>query len=453
MNQLAQLMLTLFFSAFFSINSAAALIPSNTEGVLRNEVDTIIPNHDFGIGGYVRTANHVTVKGVSIFSYFDTIPDWTAVTNSSGSFSLGFYLYPYFDKNFTLKAKKLTIEDKYVGISTFDIARMSKHLLGVDTFTNVDQFLAADVNNDHEVDAIDMLILRNFILRRRADLPNGIWRFINKDYKFSNPNNPLLDTVPEGVFIPKFTPYGITNFLAIKYGDVNNTYTAYLVQPQIRSDKAFNLHVEDRDLIAGEEYTIQMTADNFNAIAFQGTFNLAHAAIKSVKAGDLENYGEGNFGVFKNAVTTSWNGSAQGNNSVFSITFIAEKTTRLSDILTINSDLTPSVANDFESNEMAIHLNFSNKINQTNSFELYQNVPNPTDFSTNIAFNLPNDSPSKLTFYSLDGKILLSKTIDGKAGLNTLTIQKSDLNNATGIVFYKLETAGFSATKRLVILK
>ena len=100
MNQLAQLMLTLFFSAFFSINSSAALIPSNTEGVLRNEVDTIIPNHDFGIGGYVRTANHVTVKGVSIFSYFDTIPDWTAVTNSSGTFSLGFYLYPYFDKNF-----------------------------------------------------------------------------------------------------------------------------------------------------------------------------------------------------------------------------------------------------------------------------------------------------------------------------------------------------------------
>ena len=357
--------------------------------------------------------------------------------------------------NFTLKAQKLTIEDKYVGVSTFDISRMSKHLLGVDTFTNVDQFLAADVNNDHEVDAIDMLILRNFILRRRADLPNGIWRFINKDYKFSDINNPLLDTIPEGVFIPKFTVYNNTNFLAIKYGDVNNTYinTTYLLHPQIRSDKALNLQVEDRDLIAGEEYTIQMTADNFNAIAFQGTFNLAHAAIKSVKAGDLENYGEGNFGVFKNAVTTSWNGSAQANSRVFSITFIAEKTTRLSDILTINSDLTPSLANDFEGNEMAIHLNFSNKINQTNSFELYQNVPNPTDFSTNIAFNLPNDSPSKLTFYSLDGKILLSKTIDGKAGLNTLTIQKSDLNNATGIVFYKLETAGFSATKRLVILK
>ena len=452
MNQLAQLVLTLFFSVFFSINHVAALTPSNTEGVFRNYVDTI-SNPDFGITGIIRTANHVIVKGVSVSLYIDTVLDRVAITNNSGDYFHGFFTSNTFEKDITLKPKKLTTEDKYVGVSTFDISRMSKHLLGVDTFTSVEQFLGADVNNDHEIDAIDMLLLRNFILRRRADLPNGVWRFVSKDYIFKNPTNPFLDTIPEVAFYPKLTTIRNVNFLAIKYGDVNGTFISNLVQPQIRNNKALNLHVEDRNLIAGEEYTIQMTADNFNATAFQGTFSLAHATIKSVKAGDLENYGEGNFGVFKNAITTSWNGSAQGNSRVLSITFIAEKNARLSDILTLNSDLTPSVANDNEGNEMTIHLDFSNKINQTNSFKLYQNVPNPTDFSTNIAFNLPNDSPSKLTFYSLDGKIILSKTIDGKAGLNTLTIQKSDLNNATGVLFYRLETAGFAATKRMVILK
>ena len=455
MNLFKLMVLIILCSTAFSTNYAAVLPSFNTEKLLLNSVDTIF-NPDFGIGGYVKTANNVNVKGVTIFSYLDSILERTTKTENYGTFFLGFFPYPYFDKNFTMKAQKLTTEDKYVGVSTFDISRISKHLLGVDTFTNVDQFLAADVNNDHEIDAVDMLILRNFVLRRSAYLPKGIWQFIDKNYKFSDPNNPLIDIIPEGIYLPKLTPFITTNFLAIKYGDVNNTYISNAIQPQVRNDKALNLHVEDQDLLAGEEYTIQFVADNFNAIAFQGTFSLGHATIQSVKAGDLENYSDGNFGLFKNAITTSWNGSAKANSRVFNITFVAEKTTRLSDILTINSDLTPSVANDIEGNELAIHLHFSNKINKVNkanSFELYQNVPNPTDFSTNITFNLPNESPSKLTLSTLNGKIILSKNIDGKAGLNTINIQKSDLNHATGVLFYRLETAGFAATKRMIVLK
>ena len=179
MNLFKLMVLIILCSTAFSTNYAAVLPSFNTEKLLLNSVDTIF-NPDFGIGGYVKTANNVNVKGVTIFSYLDSILERTTKTDNEGSFFLGFYQYPYFDKNFTMKAQKLTTEDKYVGVSTFDISRISKHLLGVDTFTNVDQFLAADVNNDHEIDAVDMLILRNFVLRRSADLPKGIWQLIDK---------------------------------------------------------------------------------------------------------------------------------------------------------------------------------------------------------------------------------------------------------------------------------
>ncbi len=422
--------------------------PFNTEGVLRIGVDS---SPLYLVRGSVKTANNVAIDQVILTHFIDTMSHLWSMTNMQGDYE--YVISIHLGSRFKIKATKINTTDKYAGVTTFDIAKISQHVLSIDTFTTMDQFLAADVNNDREIDASDMLLIRNLILRRRIELPYGTWRFIPKDYKVLNPTNPLLDTLPDGINYQQTAIPQMANFLAIKYGDINRTFVSSLLQPQTRSDKALNLKVEDRDLIAGEEYTIQMSADNFNAIAFQGTFSMVHATIKSVKAGDLENYGEGNFGVFKNAVTTSWNGSAKGNNRVFSITFIAEKNVRLSDILTINNDLTPSVANDFEGNEMAIHLYFLNTTNPTNSFELYQNTPNPTDFSTNIAFNLPNDSPSQLTFYSLNGQIILSKNIAGKAGLNTLTIQKSDLNNATGILFYRLETAGFVATKRMVILK
>ena len=74
-------------------------------------------------------------------------------------------------------------------------------------------------------------------------------------------------------------------------------------------------------------------------------------------------------------------------------------------------------------------------------------------FPTNIDFILPTESPAKLTFFTIDGKVILSKTIDGKIGKNSILIQKSELNNAKGVVFYKLESGENMATKKMVIFE
>jgi hypothetical protein len=44
------------------------------------------------------------------------------------------------------------------------------------------------------------------------------------------------------------------------------------------------------------------------------------------------------------------------------------------------------------------------------------------------------------------------KNGDYKAGANQITLTKGDLN-ASGVMYYRLETADFSATKKMIVIE
>ncbi|MBL7815752.1 MAG: T9SS type A sorting domain-containing protein [Saprospiraceae bacterium] len=85
-------------------------------------------------------------------------------------------------------------------------------------------------------------------------------------------------------------------------------------------------------------------------------------------------------------------------------------------------------------------------------FALYQNQPNPTANETSIGFNLPKDGQARLTISTIDGRVV--KVVNGeyKAGYNSISINKSDLNTS-GIFYYRLETAEHSASKKMVVIQ
>jgi hypothetical protein len=58
------------------------------------------------------------------------------------------------------------------------------------------KIIAADVNQDGEIDALDMLIIRRFLLNITPNLPRGVWRFIDKNHVFRDPENPLAESLP-----------------------------------------------------------------------------------------------------------------------------------------------------------------------------------------------------------------------------------------------------------------
>jgi len=89
---------------------------------------------------------------------------------------------------------------------------------------------------------------------------------------------------------------------------------------------------------------------------------------------------------------------------------------------------------------------------------LSQNYPNPFNPRTTIAFDLPEQTVVDLRVYDVSGKladVLLVNEIRG-AGRNEVVWEGRDqtgLPLPAGVYFYRLETGGFSETKRMTLVK
>ena len=85
-------------------------------------------------------------------------------------------------------------------------------------------------------------------------------------------------------------------------------------------------------------------------------------------------------------------------------------------------------------------------------FELSQNYPNPFNPSTEIQFALPNDANVNLTVSNLLGQEVATVTRGFfSAGFHHVTFNAANL--PSGLYFYKLEAADFTAIRKMMLLK
>ena len=91
------------------------------------------------------------------------------------------------------------------------------------------------------------------------------------------------------------------------------------------------------------------------------------------------------------------------------------------------------------------------------SFALYQNVPNPFNPTTHISFDIPRRTWAKLVIYNINGRclrILLDDIVD--PGRKEIVWDGTDgfgRKVASGIYFYRLETANFTESKKMVLIR
>jgi flagellar hook assembly protein FlgD len=91
------------------------------------------------------------------------------------------------------------------------------------------------------------------------------------------------------------------------------------------------------------------------------------------------------------------------------------------------------------------------------TFKLYQNAPNPFNPVTEIKFDLPKAGYVSLTVFNLLGQevVRLIET-DLPAGSHSITWTGRDDSGSgvsSGIYFYRLDGAGFSDKKKMILLK
>lgn len=85
-------------------------------------------------------------------------------------------------------------------------------------------------------------------------------------------------------------------------------------------------------------------------------------------------------------------------------------------------------------------------------YDLSQNYPNPFNPSTKINYALPTDGQVSIKIFDMSGKEVMSLVNEVKtAGYYSVNFNASNLSS--GIYFYSLSAADFTATKKMMLVK
>ncbi|MBK8982869.1 MAG: T9SS type A sorting domain-containing protein [Ignavibacteria bacterium] len=91
-------------------------------------------------------------------------------------------------------------------------------------------------------------------------------------------------------------------------------------------------------------------------------------------------------------------------------------------------------------------------IGKPDKFTLHQNYPNPFNPVTKINYDLASDDFVKITLYDISGKEVRTLVNEFRqAGFHSAEFNASELTS--GIYIYKLESPGFTAMRRMILVK
>ncbi len=380
-----------------------------------------------------------------------------SITNEDGFF--GFSSVP-FNGDYDLIPEKN--DDWLNGVSTFDIALMQRHILGISVITSPYQMIAADVDRNGTINVLDVAELRRLVLGTRLELPNNTsWRFVDANYQFHSAN-PLEESFMESYNIRNFneTQTGL-DFVGVKIGDINNSATPN--SSSEADERTYGMPVsfvvEDQGFERGQTITVEFLASQFEDISgFQGTFMFDPEVIDllDLQPGALD-VSDKNFGftyLGEGMVTVSWsdfeNQFISDGDVLFEMTFTAKNDGLLGDNLFLGSAITPA---EIYAADMPRPLEL--KFDQTSTedgYVLYQNRPNPFRDETIIGFRLPADQEATLSVFDVTGKLIYQSSQSFAAGYNEVRILGSELRTS-GVLYYRLDAKDFNASRKMIIIE
>jgi hypothetical protein len=245
------------------------------------------------------------------------------------------------------------------------------------------------------------------------------------------------------------------DFIGVKTGDINNTAQANAMQVLPRDGRRIldvNAIVQE-DIVAGR--SVEMILHIPEPLSgFQWTMETDGLEFTGIHSEQIQ-IGDHNVGVLGDGIVTmSWNdeaGQSEGAGCDIHITWKALKAGKASDMIKLTSLVTEAEAYTPEAEILDVRMKIGDH-SVPAEFALYQNKPNPWSDVTTIGFDLPADSDIKLTVYDATGKVV--KAIEGsyKAGYNTVALATKDFG-AGGVMYYRLESGEYSASKKMVLIR
>jgi len=110
------------------------------------------------------------------------------------------------------------------GVSTLDLVFIQRHLLGLQPFTDVRQYVAADIDGDGDIGITDLILLRKLIIGTYTSIPGRKNIVFLPEIEYNEASQNLdPDHFMELSDYPDCNTY--ENRYAIKIGDVNGTFS------------------------------------------------------------------------------------------------------------------------------------------------------------------------------------------------------------------------------------
>lgn len=341
------------------------------------------------------------------------------------------------------------------GVSTLDLVLIQRHIIGLSQLNTPYKVIAADINQSESVSGADVVELRKLILGISSEFDNNTsWRFIDADHQYFDAANPW--PVRDYIMVQHDTqPQLDEDMIAVKVGDVNASHVVGLTGPSehldTRGSADLTLAVNDASYSAGDlvevpflateggmtygyQFTLEYDAD---ALAFVGADGITAEQIFEVEPG-----------VLAVSVDAATGKDLSSNAAVFTVQFSAYNRGMLSNALRINSTVANAELYDANLEAKTLGLQFRSAIDDV---VLMQNSPNPFADETFLSFSLPSEMDATVSIFDVTGKLIKRYTDTYAAGVNTIIVNAQELG-VQGVLYYQLETGGFRATKKMILL-
>ncbi|MBP8726308.1 MAG: hypothetical protein KBF37_09165 [Saprospiraceae bacterium] len=189
-----------------------------------DDPDSLCPGglHGLRIQGIVATGN------------WQAVPEVDVSLESSGmalkvqSDAQGNFMFANIPAGSDIQIRSSRSGTYTAGLTTADIIRIQRQLLGLEPFSHSWEYLAADVDMSGGISTRDIVYLRRLLLGKIQELPHQhSYLFIDPSYTFSDPASPYADLdLCSKVVITQARQNETVRMLAIKIGDVNQSYRA-----------------------------------------------------------------------------------------------------------------------------------------------------------------------------------------------------------------------------------
>ena len=356
------------------------------------------------------------------------------------------------EQSYSLSAEK---NDDYInGISTLDLVLMQRHILGSQNLDSPYKLIAADVNNNGAISAVDLVILRRLILGQiEAFADNDSWVFIDKDYQFSDPTSPFPFT--DGVNIGSIQQSLTQDMIAIKVGDLNSNAIANSGFASSRSDESYKF-VHNTSFENGQIVYQVIASEDISSIGYQIGLNYDDSSLRmiNVKGNNVaivDGMISDEDGKLLVSVARSVPHTYDKGDVVLEVTFAIDQ---LSMFEKDNIQLLPSTefASEIYDDELTpLKINMSD--NQlSNEIILHQNRPNPFLDQTLIEFEIPKSEDVAFELFDINGKRIYSLSNSYVAGRHQISINRQDIGLIKGIYYYQIHTQQRSLIRKMIVL-